>query len=193
MVKILAFSGGLREHSYNRRVLNVAIEGARAAGAEVTLIDLRDFPMPIFNPDECAEAFDENAARLQDILIEHDGLLIASPEYNGSVPGGIKNVFDWTSRPSAKYSKSVEVYKGKFAAIMTASPGSFGGIRSLAHMRGILTLMFVNVLPVEIAVTFANGKFEGDSAEMTDDKTKKILQDLGAALVDMIRRTKSSA
>jgi chromate reductase, NAD(P)H dehydrogenase (quinone) len=192
MVKILAISGSLRENSYNRRVLNVAIEGARAAGAEVTLVDLRDFPMPIFNPDEFVEAFDENAARLQDILMEHDGVLIASPEYNGSVPGGIKNVFDWTSRPSAKYPKSVEVYKGKFAAIMTASPGSFGGIRSLAHMRGILTIMFVNVLPTEIAVTFANTKFEGNGAEMTDEKTNKVLEDLGASLVDIIRKTRSS-
>jgi NAD(P)H-dependent FMN reductase len=189
MVKILAFAGSLREHSYNRRILNIAIEGARAAGAEVTLIDLRDFPMPIFNPDEFAEHFDENAARLQDILMEHDGLLIASPEYNGSVPGGIKNMIDWTSRASAKYPKSVDVYRGKFAAIMTASPGSFGGIRSLAHMRGILTIMFVNVLPTEIAVTFANQKFEGDGIEMTDDKTKKILEDLGASLVKMLEKT----
>jgi len=192
MVKILAFSGSLRENSYNRRVLNVAIEGARAAGAEVTLIDLRDFPMPAFNSDEYDQAFDENAARFQDLLMEHDGFLIASPEYNGTIPGGMKNIIDWASRPSPKYSKSVEVFKGKHAAIMTASPGSFGGIRCLAHMRGMFTIMFVHVLPTEIAVTFANSKFEGDGTEMTDEKTKMILQDLGASLAQMISRTKPS-
>lgn len=190
MIKILAFAGSLREHSYNKRVLNIAVEGARKAGAEVTVIDLRDYPMPIFNADEYEKQFDENAARFQDILSEHDGLLIASPEYNGSLPGGMKNAIDWASRPSPKYEKSVEVFKGKTAAIMTASQGSFGGLRSLAHMRGMLSIMFVNVLPVEIAVTFVKDKFDGDSAEMTDEKTKKVLGDLGASLVTMLEKTK---
>ena len=189
MIKILAFAGSLREHSYNKRVLNIAVEGARKAGAEVTVIDLRDYPMPIFNSDEFSKHFDENAARFQDILNEHDGLLIASPEYNGSIPGGMKNAIDWASRPSPKYEKSVAVFKGKTAAIMTASQGSFGGVRSLAHMRGMLSIMFVNVLPVEIAVTFVQDKFDGDGAEMTDEKTKKVLEDLGASLVKLLEKT----
>lgn len=190
MIKILAFAGSLREHSYNKRVLSIAVEGARKAGAEVTVIDLRDYPMPIFNADEYEKQFDENAARFQDILSEHDGLLIASPEYNGSLPGGMKNAIDWASRPSPKYEKSVEVFKGKTAAIMTASQGSFGGLRSLAHMRGMLSIMFVNVLPVEIAVTFVKDKFDGDSAEMTDEKMKKILEDLGSSLVEILKKMK---
>jgi NAD(P)H-dependent FMN reductase len=190
MIKILAFAGSLREHSYNKRVLNIAVEGARRAGAEVTVIDLRDYPMPIFDHDDYAKGFNENAARFQEVLSEHDGLLIASPEYNGSIPGGMKNAIDWASRPSPKHEKSVEVFKGKTAAIMSTSPGSFGGIRCLAHLRGILSIMFVNVLPVEIAVTFVNDKFEGDSAEMTDERMKKILEDLGASLVKMLEKTK---
>jgi NAD(P)H-dependent FMN reductase len=190
MIKILAFAGSLREHSYNKRVLNIAVEGARRSGAQVTVIDLRDYPMPIFNADEFSKHFDENAARFQDILSEHDGLLIASPEYNGSIPGGMKNAIDWASRPSPKYEKSVEVFKGKTGAIMTASQGSFGGLRSLAHVRGMLSIMFVNVLPVEIAVTFVQDKFDGDSAEMTDEKTRKALEDLGVSLVKMLEKTK---
>lgn len=188
MVKILAISGSLREHSYNKRVLNIAVEGARMAGAEVTVVDLRDFPMLIFNSDECKKEFDANAARFQDLLAAHDGLLIASPEYNGSIPGGIKNVIDWASRPSPKYEKAVQVFRGKTAAIMTASQGSLGGVRSLAHMRGMLTIMFVNVLPTEIAVTFVQDKFDGDGPEMTDEKMKKILGDLGASLVRMLEK-----
>jgi chromate reductase, NAD(P)H dehydrogenase (quinone) len=187
--KILALAGSLREHSYAKRVLRTAIKGAESAGAEVTFIDLRDFPMPIYNADEHEQSgFDENAERFQQILSEHDGLLICSPEYNGSIPGGLKNAIDWASRKSGKFGM-VEVFKGKWAAIMTASPGAFGGLRCLAHLRGVLSIMFVNVLPTEIAVTFVAGKFEGDDSEMTDEKTKKILEDLGAQLAGIIRKT----
>ncbi len=191
--KILALAGSLREHSFTGRVLRTAIKGAENAGAEVTLIDLRDFPMPIYNADEHEQnGFDENAARLQQLLSEHDGLLICSPEYNGSIPGGLKNAIDWASRKSDKFG-TVEVFKGKYAAICSASPGSFGGIRCLAHLRGVLSIMFVNVLPTEIAVTFVAGKFEGDDEEMTDEKTKKILEDLGAQLAEMLKKTHGEA
>ena len=187
--KILAFAGSLRELSFNKRVLKTAIAGARAAGADVTEIDLRDFPMPVYNADDHeSKGFDKNALRFQQILSEHDGLLIASPEYNGSIPGGLKNAIDWASRKSEKFGM-VEVFRGKWAAIITASPGSFGGIRCLAHLRGVLTIMFVNVLPTEIAVTFVGEKFEGNSFEMKDEKTKKLLEDLGAQLAGMIRKT----
>ena len=187
--KILAFAGSLRENSYTKRVLKIAVEGARTAGAEVTEIDLRDFPMPVYNVDDhLNKGFDTNAAKLQDILSEHDGLLICSPEYNGSIPGGLKNAIDWASRKSDKFGV-VEVFCGKFAAIMSASPGSFGGIRCLAHLRGVLSIMYVNVLPTEIAVTFVGEKFDADSEEMTDEKTKKILEGLGASLAEMLRKT----
>lgn len=131
---------------------------------------------------------DANASKFQEILHEHDGLLIASPEYNGSIPGGLKNAIDWASRKSEKFGQ-IEVFKGKTAAIITASPGSFGGIRCLAHLRGVLTIMLVNVLPTEIAVTFVGEKFNGDSGEMTDEKTKKILENLGASLTEMLKKT----
>ena len=120
--KILAFAGSLREHSYSKRVVKTAIKGAEKAGAEVTYIDLRDFPMPIYNADDHAQnGFDANALKLQKLMSEHDGLLIASPEYNGSLSGALKNAIDWASRKSDEF-KLGEVFKGKVAAIMTASP-----------------------------------------------------------------------
>ncbi len=187
--KILAFAGSLREHSYSKRVVKTAIKGAEAAGAEVTYIDLRSFPMPIYNADDHAQnGFDAKALKLQKLLSEHDGFLIASPEYNGSVPGGLKNMIDWTSRKSDEYGM-IEVFKGKVAAIMTASPGAFGGIRCLNHLRGVLTIMLVNVLPSEIAVGKVHTMFDGDGEEMTDEKMKKILEDLGASLVDLLKKT----
>lgn len=187
--KILAFAGSLRENAYSKRVVKTAMEGARAAGAEVTYIDLRDFPMPIYNSDEHEKSgFDANALRFQRALSEHDGLLIASPEYNGSLPGGLKNAIDWASRKSDEY-EMIEVFKGKCAAIMTVSPGAFGGIRCLAHLRGVLSILLVNVLPSEIAVSFVGDKFGGDAEEMTDPKTKQILEALGASLTDMLKKT----
>ena len=159
--KILAFAGSLRGKSFSKRVLQTAIKGAEKAGAEVTFIDLRDYPMPIYNPDDHERnGFDENALRFQGLLTQHDGLLIASPEYNGSFPAALKNAIDWASRPSDEYERD-KVFRGKFAAIMTASPGSFGGIRSLAHLRGVLMSVGVEVLSAEIAVSFVGDKFDG--------------------------------
>lgn len=186
MPKILAIAGSYREHSFNKRVLNVAANGARAVGADVTIVDLRDFPLPAFDSDVVeSNGFDANALRLQDIFDDHDGFLIASPEYNGSIPGGFKNAIDWASRASDKY-KMYEPIKGK-AALMTASPGQFGGIRCLAHLRRVFTIMGVNVLPTEIAVTFVGQKFDGDSAEMTDEKTQSFLESLGATLAGVLK------
>lgn len=187
MSKILAIAGSYRENSYNKRVLNIAVDGAREAGADVTVIDLRDFPMPIYDADiQTDGSFDANAMRLQDVMSEHDGFLIASPEYNGGIPGGLKNAIDWTSRGNDKY-KMYEPIKGKTAALITASPGQFGGLRCLAHLRGVFTIMGVHVLPAEIAVAFVSQKFDGDSSEMTDEKTHSILKTHGASLAAVLK------
>jgi len=186
MPKILAIAGSYREHSFNKRVLRIAADGARNAGADVTVVDLRDFPMPVFNADDVEKnGFDENAMRFQDLLNENEGLLICSPEYNGSVPGGFKNAIDWASRANDKF-KMYEVFRGKTAAIMTASPGQFGGLRCLGHLRGVLTIMAVTVLPTEVAVTFVGQKFDGDGTEMTDEKTKSFIEKLAATLVSIL-------
>jgi NAD(P)H-dependent FMN reductase len=187
--KILAFAGSLREHSYSRRVLKTAIKGAEKAGAEITFVDLRDYPMPLYNPDDHDQnGFDENALKFQGLLTEHDGFLIASPEYNGSLPAVLKNAIDWASRQSDQYERS-KVFAGKFAAMMSASEGSLGGVRSLAHLRGVLTSVSVNVLPREVAVTFADERFVGASEQMTDEKMKQTLENLGAALAEILKRT----
>jgi len=187
--KILAFAGSLREKSYNKRVLKVAIEGAKNAGAEVTFVDLKDYPMPLYNADlQDTQGFPPIAAAFQRLLLEHDGLLIASPEYNASLPAVLKNAIDWASRANGNL-KLGECFKGKVAAIMTASPGAFGGIRCLAHLRDVLTILLVNTLPSEIAVAKVGGIFDGDSNEITDDNVRVILEDLGASLADMLKKT----
>ena len=191
--KILAFAGSLREHSFSKRVVKTAMKGAANAGAEVTFVDLRDYPMPIYNEDDHKrDGFSENALKFQKLLGEHDGFLIASPEYNGSLTGALKNMIDWTSRQSDEY-KMVEVFKGKWAAIMTESPGAFGGLRCLGHLRTVLSIMFVNVLPTEIAVGKVQEMFDGDGAEMRDEKMRGILEGLGASLSEIIKKTRGEA
>src|ERR1043166_6584807 len=151
-IKVLAFAGSLREHAVSKRVVKVAIRGAENAGAAVTYVDLRDYPMPIYNLDDHEKnGFDEHALRLQELFTQHDGFLIATPEYNGSLSAALKNAIDWVSRPSEVHPRSA-VFAGKFAAMISSSPGSLGGVRSLSHLRGVLTSVSVNVLPREIAV-----------------------------------------
>jgi NAD(P)H-dependent FMN reductase len=187
--KILAFAGSLREHALSKRVLKTAIKGAEKAGADVKYVDLRDYPMPIYNLDDHEKlGFDANALKLQGLFTQHDGLLIASPEYNGSLPAALKNAIDWVSRPSDVYPRSA-VFAGKVAAMMSSSPGSLGGVRSLAHLRGVLTSVSVNVLPQEIAVPFAEEKFAGDDEDMIDETMKARLEELGTLLVEMLKKT----
>jgi NAD(P)H-dependent FMN reductase len=186
MPKILAFAGSFREKSYNKRVLAIAADGARRTGVEVDVVDLREYYMPVFCPDEIEQnGFHPTALKLQELLHGYHGLIIATPEYNASVPGGMKNMLDWASRKSDRFGLN-EVFKGKFAAMITASPGSFGGIRALSHLRQILSIMGVNVIASEIAVTFVADKFEGDSYEINDEKTKALLEGLGSSLADTL-------
>jgi len=184
--KILAFAGSLREHSFSKRVVKTAARGAELAGAEVDFIDLRDFPMPLYNADDHErDGFDETAARFQSLLHEYQGFLICSPEYNASLPAALKNAIDWASRPHGDF-KMGAVFTGKVAAITTVSPGVFGGIRCLGHLRAILSILGVNVLPSELAVGKVHEMFDGDGAEMTDERMKKLLENLGASLFDTL-------
>lgn len=186
MAKILAVAGSFRKHSFNKRILNIAVRAAREAGAEVTVLDMLDHPLPILNMDLLNEqGFDKNALKLQDIFMEHDGFLIASPEYNTSIPGGFKNLLDWVSRANDKY-KTNQVFAGKIGAIMAASPGQFGGVRCLNHLRAVLSLMGISLLPSEVAVPLAGSKFDGDGVEIKDERTKASLEKLGVALVQRL-------
>lgn len=188
--KILAFAGSLRKDSLNKKVVRVAAEGARKAGAEVTLIDLKDFPMPIYDADlQAAEGFSEHANRFQQILLAHDGLLISSPEYNSSLPGGLKNAIDWASRANGDV-KLGAAFKGKVAGIMSASPGSFGGLRCLNHLRSVLSILLVNVLPEEFAITFAHEAFD-ENGNFKDAKMQNLIEKHAANVVEMLKKIRA--
>jgi NAD(P)H-dependent FMN reductase len=188
--RILAFAGSLRRESYNKKLIRIAAAGARAAGAEVTLIDLRDFPLPVFDEDlEAAEGLPELARRLKQLFLDHDGLLIAAPEYNSSITAVLKNTIDWVSRPVAQQQPLAE-FRGKAAAIMSASPGALGGLRGLVHVRSILSNINVLVLPEQHAVVRAHEAFAADGS-LKDAQQQANVERIGARLSAMIAKLKT--
>ena len=190
MPRILAFAGSTRRESFNKKLVAIAAQGAREAGTEVTLIDLKDFPLPLFDQDlEAEQGMPENGKKLKKLFIDHDGLLIASPEYNSSFPAVLKNAIDWVSRP-APGEPSLVAFRGKVATLMSASPGALGGLRGLVHVRSILGNLGVIVLPEQIAVAQAHEAFNLDGT-LKDPKRQAGIEGLGRTLAEFLAKLKS--
>jgi len=185
--RILAFAGSTRADSFNKRLIRIAVAGARAAGAEVTLIDLRDYPLPLFDGDlEAREGLPPNGRKLKDLFLAHHGLLMSCPEYNSSITGVWKNTIDWVSRP-VPGEAPLAGFDGKVAAIMSASPGALGGLRGLVHVRTILGNIRVLVLPDQVAVPKAGEAFNPDGS-LRDSKQHAAVEALGAKLAQVISK-----
>ncbi len=183
--KILAFAGALRRDSTNKKAVLTAVEGARRAGAEVTYIDFREFPVPLYDGDlERAEGLPENVIRLQELMLAHDGFLISSPEYNSGISGTLKTYIDWTSRPHGEL-KAGACYGGKAVALMSASPGALGGIRALPSVRSILGTMGVHVLPEDFCVGRSHEAFD-ENGRAKDDFVRGKLEGLGRDLTEFL-------
>src|SRR5689334_5750994 len=188
--KILAFAGSMRSGSFNKMLVKIGVEGARAAGAEVTLVDLKDFPMPVYDGDlEAASGIPEHGKRLKKLFLEHEGLMISTPEYNSSVPGTLKNVLDWVSR-SEPGEHPLAAYTGKTAVVMSASPGGLGGVRSLNELRRILVNIKVLVLPDSVSVSKAGEAFNPDGS-LKDAKQAASVQKLGKTLAETIAKLRA--
>jgi NAD(P)H-dependent FMN reductase len=185
--RILALAGSLREASFNAKLLHHAIAGAEAAGAEVTALRMGDYPLPLYDQDvETAEGLPEPARRLKDLFRGHAGLLIASPEYNGSVSGGLKNLIDWVSRPESGR-EPLDCFRGRVAGILSAAAGGLGGMRGLAHLRSILNTIGVLVLPQQVTVPAAHDAF-GEDGQLTDAAKRQAAEALGAVVAETVRK-----
>jgi chromate reductase, NAD(P)H dehydrogenase (quinone) len=179
--KILVLAGSARLDSVNRKLARQTVEALRAAGLDATLADLRDFPMPIYDGDpEAGDGIPPAAKALKELARAHDGLAIASPEYNGSFPALLKNALDWISRPEPG-ERSLEVFRGKVAAILSASPGPGGGRRGLHQLRELLQMMSVTVIPRELAVARSGAAFD-DAGRLIRAEDVTGLQELAAGL-----------
>jgi len=188
MPRILAFSGSARGGSLNRRVLNHAIHGAREAGAEVTLLELGELPLPLYDGDlEASEGLPANVVRIKSLFASHGGLLIASPEYNSSISPLLKNVIDWVSR-SGPGEAPLASFRGKTAALLSASPGHYGGLRGLYHLREILQNIGVTVLPDPhvVALPKAHEALDTEGA-MTHGRHREQVEGVGRRLAEALR------
>lgn len=186
--RILAFAGSGRRESFNRKLLAIAAEGARQAGATVTLINLKDFALPLFDQDlEAESGLPQGALDLKRLFQNHDGLLIASPEYNGSLAPLLKNTIDWVSRPEPhEPNPGLRAFRGKYAVLMAASPGGLGGLRGLNHLRDILHGVGVCIVPVQKAVPQAHQAFDSEG-QLVEAKQQAAVQQLGQELTRVLR------
>jgi NAD(P)H-dependent FMN reductase len=182
---ILAFAGSTRSASWNKKLIAVGAESARRAGAQLTLIDLRDLPMPVYDGDmEVAEGLPVNARELKRLMLAHDGFLLSCPEYNSSISGVLKNAIDWVSRPRPN---EPSAFRAKVAALLAASPGNLGGIRGLFTVRQILSVLGTIVLPTQFGLARANEAFGADGA-LKDPAHQQAVDNVTGELVSVLSR-----
>lgn len=185
--KILVLAGSAREGSLNKKLARIAARCVNDAGGEATFVDLRDFPIPLYDGDlEAREGMPPFAQSLRELFLSHQGLLIASPENNGSVTALLKNTIDWLSREFQGRS-GLEPYRGKVAAIMGASPGGFGAISSLSHLRPILTRLTVLVIPDQVTLSKADQAFREDGS-FVEERNLRAVAAVAKRLVEVTSR-----
>lgn len=189
-IKLVAFAGSLRAGSFNKKLAALAADAARAAGAEVTTVDLRELALPLFDQDiEEATGLPEGAKRFKSLLHGSDGFLIASPEYNSSITAALKNAIDWASRTETDDEPPLIAFRGKAAALFAASPGALGGLRGLVTVRSILGNIGVHVLPDQVCIPTAYEAFD-DAGRLKDERKAKQVAALAQALVSFAAKVK---
>ena len=188
--KILAFAGSSRRESFNKKLVKIAAEGARLAGAEVTYVDFKDLPMPLFDEDlEAESGIPENVKTFKALMKAHQGLLIACPEYNSSITPLLKNAIDWASRPEPG-EPGLICFRDKVAVIMSTSPGALGGLRGLVHVRAILGNIGVLVLPNQKGIAKAHEAFD-ENGQLKDEQQQQEIHQLGNKLATVVAKLSS--
>ena len=185
--KIIALAGSTRIGSYNKMLVKIAAEGAHNAGADVAYLDLRDYPLPLYDGDfEDKEGLPPNGRKLKDIFLASQGLLIASPENNGSFSAVLKNTIDWLSRPAKGY-PPLECFVNKYVVLMGASTGYWGAVRSIIQLKHVLGHIRVTVLPEQINIPNADTAFDSDGS-LKDKKRHEATMALGRILTDALKK-----
>ena len=182
--RILAFAGSSRRDSFNKKLLAAVAGAVRAAGAEVTVVDFAELPLPLYDGDlEEAQGLPPNAQKLVELVTQHDALLIASPEYNSQLTPLLKNAIDWCTRAEEN------PLRGKVAAVVSASPGAMGGIRSMTLARQLLTHLGCVVVPAQCILPRADKAFAEDGA-LKDERVRKSAQAVATELVGLATKLK---
>ncbi|MBV1909033.1 MAG: NAD(P)H-dependent oxidoreductase [Kangiellaceae bacterium] len=182
--KILIFAGSSRKGSFNKKLAKVSYSIAIELGIDATFIDLHDYPMPLYNGDlEEESGLPNNVLNFKKIVTEHDAILIASPEYNGSFSPLLKNTIDWISRPHYPDEPPLSAFQHKITAVVATSPGGLGGMRGLVPLRMLLSNLSTIVIPEQLAISHAANFFDSDG-ELVDSKHRKSLSNLIKRLVE---------
>lgn len=185
--RILVLAGSTRRGSFNRKLARLGAAAAREAGGRVTELDLREHPLPLYDGDlEAQGGLPEEAMKLKGIFLEHDALLIASPEYNSGISGVLKNAIDWVSRP-VQGQPPLAAFRGKVAGLMSASTGVMGGLRGLAQLRSILSNINVLVIPEQLTVSKAAEAF-AENGSLKDQAHGERLAKVAARVVEVAGR-----
>ncbi len=183
-LKFLGFAGSLRVGSYNKALLRAATD-LLPQNATLEIFDLNGIPP--FNQDLEMD-MPEKVTEFKSKIREADAILIATPEYNYSIPGVLKNAIDFASRPYGD-----NPFDGKPVAIMSASIGMLGGARAQYHLRQVF--VFLNMHPIngpEVIVTFAENKFDANG-KLIDENTSKFLKQLLENLANWTRRLRGES
>lgn len=170
-VPLLVFAGSTRTGSFNHQLAHAAGQLGAAAGAQVTHLNLADFDLPLYNGDIEAAGTPRDAIRLKEVLHAHPAWVIASPEYNGSYSGLLKNAIDWASRPvqgNADWAVGNKAFAGKVVGLLAASPGPLGGIRGMLHLAPLLAQLQCWVAPKQFALGQAGTAFDA-TGQFTND------------------------
>jgi chromate reductase, NAD(P)H dehydrogenase (quinone) len=182
--KILVFPGSNRTGSWNARLAGILVDALKSLDCEPALITLRDYPMPIFDQDlETRNGPPEAALKLARLFHEHDGVVIVSPEYNTSVTPLVKNTVDWISRISSDAAGPLSPYRKKVFGLASASPGKFGGIRGLFHLRATLGNCGALVIPEQVSITLAEKAFD-EEGRLVDAANRRQLENFCKAMVE---------
>jgi len=189
-IRVALISGSLRRDSLNTKLVRFVGSTLNSQdGIEVDEISLHELDLPMFSEDLEAQGFPDSGVELKQRMIAADVVLIASPEYNGSFSGALKNAIDWASRPRDG-EESLACFKGKVGGLLAASPGAIGGLRGLRHVRQVLTQLHMIVVPQEYALGVAHQAFD-DAGQIKDERASGIAAGVGQAAVSLARALKN--
>jgi len=185
--KILVFPGSLRTGSFNVKLAALATKEFALADADVTRISLADYPLPIYDADLAKSDLPQNAIRLKQLVGNHGGIFIASPEYNASIPPLLKNAIDWISVVRERDEPQLYTFQNRAFALGAASPGRSGGMQSLITLRQVLAIgCRAFVVPEQVTIPNAAEAFDA-SDDLKDTRAATQLKLVVRKLIDYAR------
>jgi len=186
--RILVFAGSTRTGAYSGKTADAAMKELALQGADVTRISLADYPLPIMNQDlEREKGVPENAVKLAYMIGAHEAVLIATPEYNGSIPPLLKNTIDWVSRVKADArGQPFRAFNGRLIALCSSSDGMYAGIRAINHLRAVLVQCQAEVISAQCSVPRAGDAFD-ENGDFREERLRKAMSKVCRSLIEHAR------